>query len=81
MVGLRAQMPALNNKDYFNYGGQGPLPDSSLAAINEAWISIQQLGPFSSDVWPFLKRLTEDLKHRLADWCGRRPLSQLRAQL
>ena len=26
-------MPALANKTYFNYGGQGPLPTPSLEAI------------------------------------------------
>ena len=30
---LRDQIPALKNKYYFNYGGQGPLPKSSLEAI------------------------------------------------
>ena len=29
---LRDQIPALKNKYYFNYGGQGPLPKSSLEA-------------------------------------------------
>ncbi len=63
-------MPALANKTYFNYGGQGPLPDPSLAAINRAWGTIQELGPFTDRVWPFLARTQDDLRQRLATWLG-----------
>jgi L-cysteine/cystine lyase len=66
-------MPALINKTYFNYGGQGPLPNDSLAAINGAWAAIQELGPFSGDVWPFVARTTGDLRLRLARWFGINP--------
>jgi L-cysteine/cystine lyase len=65
---LRALMPALANKTYFNYGGQGPLPSPSLAAINRAWSTIQELGPFTDDVWPFVARTTAELRQRLAAW-------------
>ena len=44
---LRDQIPALKNKYYFNYGGQGPLPKSSLEAIVKTWEIIQDLGPVS----------------------------------
>lgn len=67
---LRAEMPALANKRYFNYGGQGPLPSSSLGAITEAWGTVQQLGPFTGEVWPFIERTTSRLRQRLAHWCG-----------
>ena len=40
---LRDQIPALKNKYYFNYGGQGPLPKSSLEAIVKTWEIIQDL--------------------------------------
>ncbi|MFZ0407748.1 MAG: aminotransferase class V-fold PLP-dependent enzyme [Cyanobium sp.] len=63
-------MPALANKTYFNYGGQGPLPNDSLAAIQAAWATIQELGPFSGDVWPFVARTTTGLRQRLARWFG-----------
>ena len=46
---LRDQIPALKNKYYFNYGGQGPLPKSSLEAIVKTWEIIQDLGPFTND--------------------------------
>lgn len=39
------QFPA-TNKAYFNYGGQGPLPQIALEAIVAAYQSIQSLGPF-----------------------------------
>jgi L-cysteine/cystine lyase len=67
---LRALMPALANKTYFNYGGQGPLPTPSLEAITAAWRQIQELGPFSADVWPFVERTMADLRQRLAGWLG-----------
>jgi L-cysteine/cystine lyase len=63
-------MPALANKTYFNYGGQGPLPDPSLAAITDCWRTIQELGPFTGEVWPFIERTTATLRQRLARWFG-----------
>ncbi|MCP9833760.1 MULTISPECIES: aminotransferase class V-fold PLP-dependent enzyme [unclassified Cyanobium] len=63
-------MPALANKTYFNYGGQGPLPSPSLAAISEAFTTIQELGPFSDDVWPYVNRTISGLRQRLATWFG-----------
>jgi len=49
-------MPALQNKYYFNYGGQGPLPTQSLNAIISSWEKIQHLGPFTNDVWPYITK-------------------------
>ena len=43
----RQQFPALANKAYFNYGGQGPLPNVALQAIHDAYHFLQQRGPFS----------------------------------
>jgi L-cysteine/cystine lyase len=43
---MRHQFPALANKAYFNYGGQGPMPQSSLDAIVDAYQQIQSAGPF-----------------------------------
>jgi L-cysteine/cystine lyase len=67
---LRAMMPALQNKTYFNYGGQGPLPDPSLQAIVECWRSIQELGPFTKAVWPLLNATTARLREHLGQWLG-----------
>ncbi|MEG4841016.1 aminotransferase class V-fold PLP-dependent enzyme [Microcoleus sp. B9-D4] len=46
----RQQFPALTNKAYFNYGGQGPLPEPALEAIYEAYKRVQLGGPFSAEV-------------------------------
>ena len=63
-------MPALAHKIYFNYGGQGPLPTPSLEAIQRSWGTIQELGPFTSSVWPYVASTVAGLRRRLADWCG-----------
>jgi L-cysteine/cystine lyase len=63
-------MPALAHKTYFNYGGQGPLPTPSLEAIQRSWGTIQELGPFTSSVWPYVGSTVAALRRRLADWCG-----------
>jgi L-cysteine/cystine lyase len=65
-------MPALANKTYFNYGGQGPLPQSSLAAISASFASIQELGPFAAPVWPYVSRCVDSLRQRLGSdaWLG-----------
>ena len=46
----RQQFPALANKAYFNYGGQGPLPETALDAIYQAYKRVQLGGPFSAEV-------------------------------
>ncbi|MFQ6537582.1 MULTISPECIES: aminotransferase class V-fold PLP-dependent enzyme [Aphanothece] len=67
---LRDQLPALANKAYFNYGGQGPLPTPSLEAMVTAWQRIQELGPFTDDVWPFVESTVARLRRRLGCWLG-----------
>ncbi len=42
----RHQFPALANKTYLNYGGQGPMPEAALAAILDGYQRIQSQGPF-----------------------------------
>lgn len=46
----RQQFPALANKAYFNFGGQGTLPQASLEAIQQSYAYIQQHGPFCGGV-------------------------------
>ncbi|MFZ9952500.1 MAG: aminotransferase class V-fold PLP-dependent enzyme [Vulcanococcus sp.] len=67
---MRQLCPALANKAYFNYGGQGPLPTPSLEAIAASWRTIQELGPFSTDVWPFVEQETSRVRAALAALCG-----------
>ena len=63
---LRSLLPALGNKHYFNYGGQGPLPTPSLEAMVACWQELQRLGPFSRDVWPFVEAETSALRRHAA---------------
>ena len=63
-------MPALANKTYFNYGGQGPLPTPSLDAITTTWGQIQELGPFTGAVWPLIEGTTSRLRQHLGQWFG-----------
>ena len=67
---LRDQIPALKNKYYFNYGGQGPLPKSSLEAIVKTWEIIQDLGPFTNDIWPFIYKEILTTKRIIAQKLG-----------
>lgn len=46
----RQQFPALQNKLYFNYGGQGPLPNAALDAIVHSYRFMQEHGPFSNAI-------------------------------
>lgn len=46
----RQQFPALATKAYFNFGGQGPLPQASLDAIQQSYDYVQRYGPFSGGV-------------------------------
>ena len=69
-MALRDHCPALAGKTYFNYGGQGPLPTPSLEAITATWRQIQELGPFTGDVWPLVERTTARLRLQLGHWFG-----------
>jgi len=66
---MRELCPALANKTYFNYGGQGPLPTPSLQAITASWQRIQELGPFTGAVWPFVEQETARVRQALAALC------------
>jgi L-cysteine/cystine lyase len=46
----RQQFPALANKAYFNYGGQGPIPQAALEAIARSYKYVQSAGPFSNAI-------------------------------
>ena len=67
---MRDLCPALQNKTYFNYGGQGPLPSPSLEAITASWTRIQELGPFTADVWPYIAKEVNSTRRLLAQCCG-----------
>jgi L-cysteine/cystine lyase len=72
-TGLRSLCPALANKTYFNYGGQGPLPTPSLEAITATWRQIQEVGPFTTAMWPVVEQHSQRLRQHLAGWCDAPP--------
>lgn len=63
---FRRLFPALGNKTYFNYGGQGPLPQPALLAIQDAFETIQRLGPFSQRAGEWIEELTFRLRGAIA---------------
>ena len=69
-MAFRELCPALQSKTYFNYGGQGPLPTPALEAITASWARIQELGPFTAEIWPFIAAEVNATRRKLADWCG-----------
>ena len=46
----RQQFPTLTHKQYFNYGGQGPMAQPALDALYQAHQHIQTVGPFSEGI-------------------------------
>ena len=63
----RQQFPGLNNKTYFNFGGQGTMPDTALQAIVETHKYIQEVGPFSGKVNGWLTEKVNLLRSAIAD--------------
>ncbi len=69
-MSLRDQIPSLKNKIYFNYGGQGPLPNPSLDEIIKSWQTIQEIGPFTNNVWEYINKETKSTKFLLSKILG-----------
>lgn len=69
----RQQFPALQNKAYFNYGGQGPMPRRSLEAIQHGFEQIQHLGPFSGQVNTWITEATDRVRSAIAAELGTVP--------
>ena len=72
-ISFKESLPALRNKYYFNYGGQGPLPTPSLNAIISSWQTIQKLGPFTNDVWPYISKEVVSTKSLISEICDIQP--------
>ncbi len=62
----RQQFPALANKAYFNFGGQGPMPSSAMDAVILAQDNIQRIGPFGNEVNAWLKQQTKATRVAIA---------------
>lgn len=62
----RKQFPALANKAYFNFGGQGTLPKAARDGMNVAYDYIQENGPFSSQVNSWVQELSAKTRSAIA---------------
>jgi L-cysteine/cystine lyase len=62
----RQQFFGLANKTYFNFGGQGTLPQAALEAIVYTHKYIQQVGPFSTEINAWLNQQVALLRETLA---------------
>ncbi len=62
----RQAFPGLHNKVYFNFGGQGTLPQASLEAIIDAHNYLQLKGPFSLKINAWLQKRIALLRNDLA---------------
>ena len=62
----RKQFLGLANKTYFNFGGQGTMPQASLDAIVDTHQYIQKVGPFSGSVNSWLQGKTAELRSAIA---------------
>ncbi|NEQ95853.1 MAG: aminotransferase class V-fold PLP-dependent enzyme [Cyanothece sp. SIO2G6] len=62
----RQHFPALQTKTYFNYGGQGPLPQGAIAAINAAHYQLQEVGPFSFGAYVLVGQETDLTRNAIA---------------
>lgn len=70
---LRQQFPALQNKAYFNYGGQGPMPEAALAAIVQSYQKVQQCGPFSGEAGVWVAQEADQTRRAIAQELGVAP--------
>ncbi|NJM88997.1 MAG: aminotransferase class V-fold PLP-dependent enzyme [Hydrococcus sp. RU_2_2] len=62
----RQAFPGLEDKVYFNFGGQGILPQIALEAIIETYQYLQQYGPFSVGVNAWLSEQKALLRSAIA---------------
>ncbi|MEO1006780.1 MAG: aminotransferase class V-fold PLP-dependent enzyme [Cyanobacteria bacterium J06638_38] len=63
----RQQFPGLLNKTYFNFGGQGTMPNGSLDAIIEAHKYMQKAGPFSIEVNNWIQKQVALTRNAIAE--------------
>jgi L-cysteine/cystine lyase len=66
----RQQFPALANKAYFNFGGQGTLPQTALEAIHQSYDYIQQHGPFTGRINAWIMEETHKTRQAIASQLG-----------
>ncbi len=67
---FRHLFPALVNKAYFNYGGQGVLAQTTLKAITTAFEYGQQQGPFGLKTNAWVTQITQQTRQAIAQELG-----------
>jgi len=63
----RQQFPSLQQGHYFNFGGQGPMPQVALHAVQSAHETFQQLGPFSGRANHWINQQTQAVRQAIAN--------------
>ncbi|ERN41310.1 Selenocysteine lyase [Rubidibacter lacunae KORDI 51-2] len=66
----RQEFPSLDDKVFFNFGGQGPLPRAALDAIVDAYDKIQREGPFGESVNAWLQEQSALTRQAIAAELG-----------
>ena len=66
----RQKFPALTNKIYFNYGGQGPMPQSAMDAVTHTQQYIQEMGPFGAEVYSWISPQMQSTREAIASILG-----------
>ena len=69
----RQRFSSLAGKRYFNYGGQGPMADSAIAALAYGQQSIQSKGPFSAEVYEWIVEEARLIREAIAHALGSTP--------
>jgi L-cysteine/cystine lyase len=62
----REQFPALANKTYFNYGGQGPMPQKAMDVIAYTQAHVQHIGPFGNEAYSWIRPQMEAARVAIA---------------
>ncbi|MCM1981961.1 aminotransferase class V-fold PLP-dependent enzyme [Lyngbya confervoides] len=66
LLAHREQFPALGHNYYFNFGGQGPLPQPALDEMVRAYQYLQRVGPFSSQANGWVSDQVENTRQAMA---------------
>jgi L-cysteine/cystine lyase len=74
LLAHRRLFPALTTaKAYFNYGGQGALPQPALDRLSEVYTQLQEIGPFSLAAGLTVKAIVTELRETMAAALGVTP--------
>lgn len=69
----RDQFPALKNKTYLNFGGQGVMPQTSIDALVASYQFVQERGPFNAAIFQWMVSEQDSTREALASELHGRP--------